>query len=339
MFTDNFKPRLGINHNGFLYSYYEVCEKKMPDLQTELILGKNDNIYIYPKSIVPRFKLESLKKKIGFTVTNNPAKATKHLVGDNYLDSLKTDRVWLVDKDKYVKEIDIQKRNGDGQYQNYVKIINTLSTVTDHVIVAHSNPGKVDNYRINRIEYTKAGIDEVTKYSEFLDTPPHKLFKDSSILPLLNNNKVMYETDYNRLCNMFQSSDKKDIDLAIELMSNFDYTHSASYILLLIYYYKDKIKNSNLNHAVNFKSLKSFYKFDSVDYMNVDKMINILMNCNLYTSYHSNIIMNDYKNTLSYHNHYIVDKLTLSEQGLNSLVKTDDDTVIIEDDENLNMSI
>jgi len=129
---------------------------------------------------------------------------------------------------------------------------------------------------------------------EFLRLQSLKIFDESSVIDILNGEEaaVIDKDMFEHISEMFNSSDRDNWVLAMEIMANSKYTDSLIYIELLFYYHAGKIMDVHSKNHVNFKSLVSYLNKD-MRYLhtNIDGVTKSLINKGQFTTDKVEIVM------------------------------------------------
>ena len=253
----------------------------------------NDVVYFYKGCNVPRFKVRDK-----FKVTIKPEKATANFIGtipkdDNKL-AISFNRTMSLDS---VKEhvIDfvmdnmrqfVYLQDKVNLYESMLKHINI-----DHVLLKESvwNNAYYDNYLgeslgsyLDSKENSATELDNIYRYSRknadkdcnTLIQPKKalinlanigNLYSENDMLVLINEDQMTIDYEkFVELSSYFETQQDDDVTLAMEIMSNSDFTSSALYLLILLSNYKEKMKkNAGVKH-VNFKSLLNYFDYSNM---------------------------------------------------------------------------
>jgi len=154
------------------------------------------------------------------------------------------------------------------------------------------------------------------------------------ILKILNQDVVIDKEMYKQIDAMLESGDNSNIKIAMEIMANSNYEHSAPYLLLLFKNYGYRIWDSGFRNHVNFKSLVEFFDLNGRrGYTNIDldEIINILKTKKFLTKETINIFMplayDEIKENCSLE-HFKVSKIEFLDDS-----KDDEEVLNIEDEE------
>ena len=154
---------------------------------------------------------------------------------------------------------------------------------------------------------------------EFLhiDNNLNKTYHYRELLPHMNGDETITidEKVFNQLNNMFESEDKDNHVLAMEIMANCNYQKSIMYILILLREYNYKIGKLRSRTHVNFKSLLGYLgmRHDNL-YLQAYEMIDIMLERNLVTLEKLQYLFDKYQDDFIniYGDHFRIHQLTLS---------------------------
>jgi hypothetical protein len=155
-------------------------------------------------------------------------------------------------------------------------------------IVATVPGAEVSRYS-ERIVYIEDDFKE-----EFLRLQSVKIYDESSVIDILNGEEaaVIDRDMFEHIREMFNSSDRDNHVLAMEIMANSKYTDSLIYLELLFYYYAHKIMDTHTKNHVNFKSLVSYLGKEMRNLQtDIDDVTKSLINKDQFTSDKVEIVM------------------------------------------------
>jgi hypothetical protein len=98
----------------------------------------------------------------------------------------------------------------------------------------------------------------ITAFDEMLELNK-TLVHQKDLLTIINMNNVMNEEMFNETLKMFDSVDRNNHVLALELMANVDYERSALYLFMLFKECHHRIWDRPETKHVNFKSMMDFF--------------------------------------------------------------------------------
>lgn len=252
----------------------------------DFVVQKGQKIFFFSGCTTPRFKVRQLCQKEDMAIVRTPEKASVAIVGD-YTDSELAKPVnyfnGVFNKQDVINYI-LSTAKHSTSFLGFVDYLKK-DDVAEEVLV--------DNYSIKQ-EFKTYGrgysedfwMTEKTNVEYFdmvmeLGVP---FVKQESLIKHLSQGTVMTQTMFEEMKNMFNSSDKNNHILAMEVMANCDYERSALFLLDLL---SDKAFKINLykekNH-VNFQSLCKFFNVDPGRMINHSEKMKILIERNLLNS-------------------------------------------------------
>lgn len=258
---------------------------------------KNDKIYIYPGSTIPRFKVKTFCEKYKVSVVKFADKANVKIISNDMSKDLVTSGSYL---SYYVRTelLEFLERYGNKNNKTVTDIIDLLKQQTSEIVNCdyYFNRALVDNnHGLAAINFKeKEYSDELTNYYEelnnlyFKDEDAYKeflsvyndpnVYTDHSLLRLLNTGGIMDAAQYENIKRLFESSDRSNNNLAMEAIANCDFERSAVYLLLLVHKYNNKMYESTNRNHVNFKSFLNFFDINSLRYSySYEDLINALI--------------------------------------------------------------
>ena len=316
MSLKNFKDRLVIeelpapsfNETNFKFSFKKI---KLDSEKASIKLNKagkykpnpKDKLYFYSDCNVPRYKVRDWALKNDSAVTIKPDNATASFCTDNILDQYTDDFngttlyyktpfiAWIknnfnvtkgnipelmsVLEDPNLDENIFVKREGrDNRLYTlvstyYVKDLNSFGYKTsfmDH-----------HNVYLNSYCYCKFLSDEDYLLLCNLENNKH-IYHQDDIITLINEDSTIIDSDmYNNLRTMFNSKNKADNVLALEIVANCNIQLSLHHVMLLLKEFKDLICNLKESNHINFKSLLEYIGFEKRDLYRIDE--DIIIKC------------------------------------------------------------
>jgi hypothetical protein len=246
---DNANDLFGITATG-----YE------PTIGDKLFFGKSVNI--------PRVKLKNLTKDYKIKATTKIEDATAIFISPNATAKYVSVQWWYSVKTKNFKEfVTAASDHGclDAYYSN--KLNDALEFYTGDVIgIDYHTRSLLENEQIpfrltegTTFSSQRLNVLEdqyLVSYNEIIEsTVP--IYDESELLRHLNGSDALAieENMYESLCEMFDSSDRDNWTLAMEIMANSQFEDSILYLGLLFNGYYNKIQDSRSKSHVNFKSL------------------------------------------------------------------------------------
>ena len=185
----------------------------------------------------------------------------------------------------------------------------------------------------NSIPYNLQDIDDRLKFgndrflnihSDYVETIKSinglDLYIEDSLMDHINGPDAVNidDTMFITLSEMFDSSDRDNRVLAMEIMANCNYKNSLLYLTLLFHNYGGYMDDINTKNHVNFKSLRTYFGLDSRSLsISPDHVVEILITKNGVTLENMNIIINkfgDRINSYGKSKHFIPKTVSFSEQ-------------------------
>ena len=299
-----------------------------------------DKLYFLPGVNIPRVKLKDLMVTYNISSVRNINDANVVFGGKNTNGKL-VDSSWeySLQTVDFKECIEALKPSINSYY--YDKLATALEFYTKEFVVMswHTyrffiNDGLWDykNYVQNPGAVAKAGghngyfniVDSCHK--DMLATAMAiEVISEASLISQLNGDDAVtinYEV-FEKLSNMFKSSDADNYVLAMEIMANSNYAESLLYLEILFKEYGSVMQQNPTKNHVNFKSLlsylnKSRYNFDS----NINTIVQSLIDKQLLTIESLKILMERYSSEIESSGNkafFKVKSITLTEELMQQL--------------------
>ena len=238
-------------------SLYGVDPKDFSPTENTVSFVPGDKIYFLPGVNIPRVKLKDIVLDYNIKIVRDINQATKVFTGSNTYNKI-SDRNWfytfdikLLDKflkvlkdanllDGYIEQkIDLMMSNSD-----YIKVITDYNTrrilqnAELNLYATTSNTDLALEFNNNYNSYYGNTVDlDYVETIDYLTSQNLKLYDEKSLLDIINGDDalVINEDTYEKLSNMFNSSDDDNHTVAMEIMSNSKYKESLFFIELLFY--------------------------------------------------------------------------------------------------------
>lgn len=262
LFDDNDKPLAG-----------EDVNKLISNNAKDYKLEKDDILYLYPGCSIPRIKLKSFKEDNDITTTIKQDKANKTIAsnssGFNFFDYRQwniTPRV-IVKTDDFINflkkefsEDDLLAFNFDDMLEKYPSIL--IGYYAEMIIEKdHSSYANIMNTSYSdRMDYmpVKEGLENKL---EFLINNLDKIYNQESLIKLVNSSSEKIDDDmYKMIQELFESPDKANHEMAMELIANCNYEESINNLYKLFYKYAYQMSCCKNKNHVNFKSLLKYLR-------------------------------------------------------------------------------
>lgn len=294
-----------------------------------------DKLFFTKDCTVPRFKVKNLCEKHNLSVTRDRSKATAVFISDKFVEEyISRDWLYICSAEKLKEHI---KKT---PFSHNMQVINLIKFITDNNVEKICFPYYIsDTFDINGFE-----LDMDSNHIRYCTQENFDTIRDlftgnityiqDDILKILNQDVVIDKEMYKQIDAMLESGDNSNIKIAMEIMANSNYEHSAPYILLLFMNHGYKIWDSGFRNHVNFKSLVEFFDLNGRrGYTNIDldEIINILKTKKFLTKETINIFMplayDEIKENCSLE-HFKVSKIEFLDDS-----KDDEEVLNIEDEE------
>jgi len=247
-----------------------------PTIGDKLFFGKGVNI--------PRVKLKNLTKDYKIKATTKIEDASAIFISSNSVAKyIETEWWYKVTTQAFKEYIAAAIDHGciEDYYEN--KINDALEFYTNDFIAINYNTRNILEHSnipfrltegVSFSSSTLKYIDEpyITSYNEIINsTAP--IYDESALLRHLNGSDALAieENMYDSLCEMFDSSDRDNHTMAMEIMANSQFEDSILYLGLLFNNYASRMQESRSRSHVNFKSLLALMDIKSnYFYLNID---------------------------------------------------------------------
>ena len=251
---------LGYGTFNSVNTLFPVTTGYEPTVGDKLFFAKSVNI--------PRVKLKNLTKDYKIKATTKIEDANALFISDNTTAKY-TEARWIynVRTDKF-KEF-YQTAVDGGYIDNYYgsKIADALEFYeSEYIAIGYNTKNLLENVHIpfrltegisfSSRKLTHIDDDYISSYKDMLNfTGP--IYDESELLKYLNGSDALAieENMYDSLCEMFDSSDRDNHTLAMEIMANSQFEDSVLYLGLLFNNYYNRMQDSRSKSHVNFKSL------------------------------------------------------------------------------------
>jgi hypothetical protein len=241
-----------------------------------------DKLFFAKSVNIPRVKLKNLTKDYKIKATTKIEDASAVFISDNTTAKYTEARWHYNVKTEKFKEF-FQGAVDGGYIDNYYadKVNTALEFYENEYIAIEYNTKNIledvhipfrltegVSFSSQRLQYIS---DEyVSSYKDMLNfTGP--IYDESELLKYLNGSDALAieENMYESLCEMFDSSDRDNHTLAMEIMANSQFEDSILYLSLLFNKYYNRIQDSRSKSHVNFKSLLALMDIRS-NYFHLD---------------------------------------------------------------------
>ena len=152
-----------------------------------------------------------------------------------------------------------------------------------------------------------------------------EVINEASLISQLNGDDAITIdfTVFEKLSDMFRSSDADNYVLAMEIMANSNYAESLLYLEILFKEYGSIMQQNNTKNHVNFKSLLSYLNKGRYDFeSNINSIVQSLINKQVLTVESLKILMERYSSEIEYGGNkefFKVKSITLSDELMEQL--------------------
>lgn len=319
----------------YLYTYDEDEYDKMIETinSNKYTLDIGHKFYIDKKASVPRIKLQDILFDNLIDLTSDVTKATHFFIQDPINHMIIIKNFYQVSKEQLVQFLnlcvtqkiietheteDLLDALGSYQDNDVIIVSRDLSTfINERTAILYKGVPLCKNILQQNQEIRKRIHENYVEEFLHIDNNLDKTYHYRELLPHMNGDETITidEKVYNQLSNMFESVDKDNHVLAMEIMANCNYQKSIMYILILLREYNYKIGRLRSRTHVNFKSLLGYLgmKHDNL-YVEAYEMIDIMLERNLITLEKLQYLFDKYQDDFirTYGNHFKIHQITLS---------------------------
>lgn len=268
--------------------------------------SSNDKIYFLPECTVPRFKVKQFCEKHNNAVVKYKEKANVIFCSNDTLDEL----VSTASNNFYYREpiLDWFKKRAPKTEAIKQFIVDLANTTSNYIIINYYDMKDLQNkYGIkleaflDKDENENVSVPYLEQPHVMFHTEDFEAYKDlcsnqnlyhqNELLYRLNEN-VITKDEYSRIQDLLKSTDKENIKLVMEIISNCDYRKSAVYLLLLLKDYGSTFWDSETRDHVNFTSLLMFFNVRSrLTRLDLDDILKVLLSHKLLNKINYDIII------------------------------------------------
>lgn len=295
---------------------------------TEYTPTKGDKLYFLPGVNVPRIKLKDLALQHGIRTIRNIDEATHVFAARNTKDKItSTNWYYSMDTADFITLINDPDISMDERYRENIRqalefyeetrVLFDYSTSVD---IRHSDNTALQKYetKINSSSYYNTIGEEYSELStKLIDST---VYDEMAILKHINGDDatIIDEAMYEQIHQMFESNDKDNHILAMEIMANSNYVDSLLYLEMLFKEHSYSISNSHTKNHVNFKSLIGYLNKNKRDLStNLDEVVNSLCTKEVVSKDMMDILMKRYSSEIADRGdskHFKVKIITLSKE-------------------------
>lgn len=320
------------------------------DIKTDYTPQPEEKIFIYPDADIPKFKVKPFCDKYKVSLVRDKSKANQKFIGKSYIEDFDKKykvHMYYVTKDRFIQWFNSVIYDTDPKQQALLKILDNYTLdkvymtrpVMEALSAEYSAPNPFGISLTDPKKYMNSDwvsfIDHTVEASitEILNST--NLYTPECLIKYMNATAVMDEQMYENIKSLFNSPDKSNHIIAIESMSNCDYDKSSVWLLLLIYEFKNAVRNCKASKHVNFQALVSYFDLNINYHMSLDSIINTLSTKELLTPGRLGIVMKRIEEyTINHHNSALHDivKVVPSRNTLDKLRSNPEEVVAIVSD-------
>lgn len=319
----------------FLKNYIKNKKCNIHDIKT---------ICINSTVTIPRIKIRLFCEKQNLVLTRNEKDANVILIGNTYFENLiNYNYLTLYSKDFYLNFINsVQLDNLKGIPELRKALTNNINYVSSDYLVKNLFEYKLSSKKLDNFYDSQIKLDNIclyyfknkenkslqeieNDYKEMFNLNS-KWYHEDSIITLVNEGNIIDKTVYENIRSMFESTDKANHVVAMEIMANSDYNKSFVYLSFLFKdYFNSKIHPSGKKNNVNFKSLIKFIKGEYKIYgLSFNFILDNLSKNNLLTESNYKLVKEALINELNNENHcdnYTITNVELSQKLQDNLIE------------------
>lgn len=280
-------------------------------IHKDYTLTPNDKFYFLPGVVIPRIKLKDINNTHNIRTVRDIDAADRIFIGTSTETKMaECIYTYTCETTEFMNFVTEAFNNGKITDYYYDKIKDALEFYTSKVIITdYSTVRLMSNmsipYRVSRGMDLSSKALTVIK-DEYVDTfmkvQGKELYSEDSLLPYINGEDAVSidQSMFNTLSDMFNSTDKDNHTLAMEVMSNADYTSSILYLLMLCNQHGHRMSERQTRNHVNFKALCKYLSVSNTSpSIGIDRMVDILIDKNQVTEEHMAVLLEEYKDELT----------------------------------------
>jgi hypothetical protein len=270
-----------------------------------------DTFYFAPGVIIPRVKLKDMYSQNNIKNVRTIDVASKVFIGRKTLNTL-TDHCWYhhCDTNSFKEFLDAAMNCKSIDPYYYDKCITALEFYTSDKVIFDYNTRRVlanctiYNFQTGALSGSSDNFGRVL--DEHIDLVNYMMnntiYDERALIPHINGpdavsiNEEMFQT----ICTMFNSSDRDNWTVAMEIMANSDYDEGLMYLLLLMYEHGGRMEEVPSKNHVNFKTLANFLGLKT-SYLSItrDRIVDILIDKEGITKERMDYMLNYFQDTVS----------------------------------------
>jgi hypothetical protein len=313
---------------------YEPADIPKLPIKQKYSPSPGDVLYIGPGCNIPRIKLRDLLLNNHAKTTNDVTKATHIFVDTTFQKMVKSTWLHTINKKQLVQFVELLTED----YLEPSEVEDVKDVIKDLPDDEQINVDNGVKYHIeNRSCSLFKGVNKVitnpndrSSYMNYVDPDYEdkwqhimsnldKIYDYKCLISHINaeDSITITEKVFQQLSSMFESEDKDNHILAMEIMANSNYIESLMYLEILFVDHGHKINDCSTKRHVNFKSLVDFLN-KNLNYLSSGSsqgIIDSLIEKNVVTLDSIKYILNRYTDDF-YHSteHFEVKQVTLSDK-------------------------
>ena len=332
-----------IDDLAVVYGLYDPdygINKELFTVEKNITIGTNEKFFFLPGVTIPRIKLKDLYAQTKSKTVREISEATIIISGRKSADTF-TDHTWQYwIKTEALKTLltslkDIPESNLD--INRYNNLMDVLDVYTEDIVLGGYDLRRLciaayNNFIIADEDFCHSSESFYRIKSDYVElykaSKTLTIYDEVSLISIINgdDSNTIDEAMYESLKDMFESTDKDNQVLAMEIMANSNYHESLMYLCFLFKEFSHKISDHKSRNHVNFKSLTNYMGFSSPTYcaMDIDKVINTLIREDALTKENAIRILAQFKDEISEcgeTKHLKVSKITFGEVAMNYLLE------------------
>lgn len=295
--SSNDTKHISFNIDSWLGTFTEDTTSILNIIKEPYVPQQGDKIYFLPEVSVPRVKFKNVSLEYGIKTVRDPkqanvffgcSKSAHHMTTNKWAYKLPTSEL-----KKFIELVDHRlDRHTRDKIDTALEFYENDTVAISWTIMNNIN-GAIANNNCSKYSQRIVTIDDSFK-EEFEHLQSLTIYDESSVIDILNGEDaaVIDKDMFEHLREMFNSSDRDNHVLAMEIMANSKYTESLVYLELLFHYYASRIMDIHSKNHVNFKSLVSYLgKNMRTLYTDLDDIGNSLINKGQFTTDKLEIVM------------------------------------------------
>jgi hypothetical protein len=252
-----------------------------------LTINPGDKVYFVPGINIPRVKIKNIVMDYGASITRDVTQATKIIGYDTkseyfqYQGGYQLNTSTTIEFLKAISDIGKQENRQLNIEDHCIQKVNSLLDYLEVNNIDDTEIAFFTDWSCTRTFKQFSGTDDFSvlanklgttyKYEyyykfkakipeEFAKFKHTDLYSELAMLEQINGDDALIidQEKYDQLASMFQSSDRDNHVLAMEIMSNCDYSESFFFLLLIFANYGDVFRYNKAKNHVNFKALLNY---------------------------------------------------------------------------------